>query len=83
MATIKIDDAAKQALTGVVNGIIDQFQQNALQQLIELGEKEKELHAEVGAYAAEKQIDALICIGALSQNMYDAAEKVENTTYIW
>lgn len=48
--------------------------------MFELGEKEKELHAEVGAYAAEKKIDALICIGALSQNMYDAAEKVENTT---
>lgn len=48
--------------------------------MFELGEKEKELHAEVGAYAAEKQIDALICIGALSQNMYEAAKKVENTT---
>ena len=52
MATIKIDDAAKQALTGVVNGIIDQFQQNALQQLIELGEKEIDalVASEVKAY---------------------------------
>ena len=52
MATIKIDDVAKQTLTGVVNGIIDQFQQNALQQLIELGEKEIDslVASEVKAY---------------------------------
>lgn len=52
MATIKIDDVAKQALTGVVNGIIDEFQQNALQQLIDLGEKEIDtlVEAEVKAY---------------------------------
>ena len=52
MATIKIDDVAKQALTGVVNSIIDEFQQNALQQLIDLGEKEIDalVEAEVKAY---------------------------------
>ena len=52
MATIKIDDVAKQALTGVVNGIIDQFQHNALQQLIELVEKEIDslVASEVKAY---------------------------------
>lgn len=52
METIKIDDVAKQALTGVVNGIIDEFQRNALQQLIELGEKEIDalVEAEVKAY---------------------------------
>ena len=52
MATIKIDDVAKQALTGVVNGIIDEFQQNALQQLTDLGEKEIDafVEAEVRAY---------------------------------
>lgn len=52
MATIKIDDVANQALTGVVNGIIDEFQQNALQQLIDLGEKEIDalVEAEVKAY---------------------------------
>lgn len=48
--------------------------------MFELGEKEKELHAEVGTYAAEKNIDELICIGALCQNMYEAAKDVENTT---
>lgn len=52
MATIKLDDVAKQALTSVVNGVIDQFQQNALQQLIELGEKEIDslVTAEVKVY---------------------------------
>lgn len=50
--TIKLDDVAKQALTSVVNGVIDQFQQNALQQLIELGEKEIDslVASEVKAY---------------------------------
>ena len=48
--------------------------------MFELGAKEKELHAEVGSYAAEKNIDELICIGALCQNMYEAAKNVEDTT---
>lgn len=48
--------------------------------MFELGEKEKELHAEVGSYAAEKNIDELICIGALCKNMYEAVRSVENTT---
>ena len=52
METIKINDEAKQALTGVVNGIIDEFQQNALQQLTGLGEKEIDafVESEVRAY---------------------------------
>lgn len=48
--------------------------------MFELGEKEKELHAEVGSYAAQKNIDELICIGALCQNMYEAAKNLEDTT---
>ena len=32
----------------------------------ELGDDEKQLHYEVGEYAAEKQIDAIFCAGALS-----------------
>lgn len=41
--------------------------------MFELGEKEEELHAEVGAYAQEKEIDVLICVGRLSKNMYGGA----------
>lgn len=42
--------------------------------MFELGEKEKELHAQVGAYAAEHGVDCLICAGSLSANMYSAAK---------
>lgn len=41
--------------------------------MFELGEKEKEMHGEVGAYAAEKGIDVLICVGELSGSMYENA----------
>lgn len=41
--------------------------------MFELGEREKELHEEVGKYAVEKAIDVLICVGKLSENMYKAA----------
>ena len=41
--------------------------------MFELGEKECELHGEVGAYVAEKGIDVLICVGRLSKNMYEGA----------
>ena len=41
--------------------------------MFELGEREKELHGEVGAYAAEKGIDVLICAGELSGCMYEKA----------
>lgn len=34
--------------------------------MFELGENEKQLHYEVGVHAAEKKIDLVICIGALS-----------------
>lgn len=44
--------------------------------MFELGANEKELHGEIGAYAAEKKVDVLICVGSLSKNMYDAACKV-------
>lgn len=33
----------------------------------ELGENEKQLHYEIGAYAAEKQIDTIFCSGPLSR----------------
>lgn len=41
--------------------------------MFELGEKECELHGEVGAYAIEKEIDVLICVGTLSKHMYEKA----------
>ena len=41
--------------------------------MFELGEKEKELHGQVGSYAVEKDTDVIICIGELSKHMYEAA----------
>lgn len=41
--------------------------------MFELGEQEKELHGEVGAYAIEKGIDVLLCTGKLCRNMYEQA----------
>ncbi len=40
----------------------------------ELGEKERELHARIGSYAAAKQIDRLFAVGELSKEMVQAAE---------
>lgn len=40
--------------------------------MFELGDKEKELHGEVGSYAVQKGIDVLICTGELSEFMYEA-----------
>ena len=41
----------------------------------ELGENEKELHAEVGAYAAGLKIDTLYCVGPLMENFAKAAKE--------
>lgn len=41
--------------------------------MFELGNRECELHEEVGAYAAEKGIDIIICTGTLSKHMYEGA----------
>ena len=43
--------------------------------MFELGEKERELHGQVGAYVAEKGIDCLYCAGNLSKEMYRAAKE--------
>lgn len=48
--------------------------------MFELGENEKNLHAQIGEYAVEKGIDVLICIGELSRNMYDAAKSSSEKT---
>lgn len=41
--------------------------------MFELGENGDKMHAGIGSYAAEKDIDVIICIGALSKYMYEQA----------
>lgn len=49
--------------------------------MFELGENTNEMHASVGEYAVGRA-DVLICCGALSKHMYDAAAgKMENVYY--
>ncbi len=48
--------------------------------MFELGSNENTLHYEVGAYAAEKGIDVILCIGNLSRNMYEGALAVDDST---
>ncbi len=43
--------------------------------MFELGEGSGEMHAKVGRYAAEKQIDVIICVGAEAVKMAEAAGK--------
>ena len=43
--------------------------------MFELGEHENEMHGEVGAYAAQKGIDVIVCVGKLSSHMYEAAKQ--------
>lgn len=45
--------------------------------MFELGEREEQLHGEIGAYAAERGIDVLICTGKLSEKMYQQALKTK------
>lgn len=47
----------------------------------ELGENERSLHREVGAYAAEKQIDLVFCAGELSKELAEAAKASCETHY--
>lgn len=54
----------------------------------ELGEKKEQYHAEVGAYAVEKDITALICVGDLAKAMYRGAcrskeKKLSNTIVLY
>ena len=48
--------------------------------MFELGEKEREMHSKVGAYAVEKGVDVLVCIGALAEEMYKEAQKAVSGT---
>ena len=59
-------DLMKNALTRKVAILGDMF---------ELGADESSLHGEVGRYAIDNGINLLICVGKLSQNMFDAATK--------
>lgn len=43
--------------------------------MFELGAKEKEMHYQVGEYAAKKDIDLFVCIGALAKEIASAIEK--------
>ena len=61
-------DLLKQADTRKVAILGDMF---------ELGEGQDVMHAEIGTYAVERGIDVLVCVGELSQNMYDAAIKAQ------
>jgi UDP-N-acetylmuramoyl-tripeptide--D-alanyl-D-alanine ligase len=47
--------------------------------MFELGENEKQLHREVGEYAAGRNVDLLVCVGELSQNMYEGFMSVKGT----
>lgn len=47
--------------------------------MFELGEKEEELHYQVGEYAGQKQIDIYICIGMLAKQLARGIEAVNNT----
>lgn len=49
----------------------------------ELGENEKELHYETGAYAAEKGIDVVCGIGTLSKEIVNGAQKGSSTKAFW
>ncbi len=51
--------------------------------MFELGEFGPKLHYEVGEYAAEKNIDTLVCIGEISRNMYEGAVHKKGNTKIY
>lgn len=49
----------------------------------ELGTNERQLHYEVGSYAAEKEVDVLFCVGELSREMAQGAKAVEGRTQVF
>lgn len=49
--------------------------------MFELGAGEELLHEEVGAYAATKKLDLLVCVGKLSSHMYDGAARIIEPYY--
>ena len=51
--------------------------------MFELGTQENALHREVGVYAAQKQIDVLVCVGKLCKHMYDGAMEMHSDTHCY
>jgi len=47
-----------------------------LADMLELGEKEKDYHEEVGAYLGQTSVNELYCVGPLSEYMIKAAKEV-------
>lgn len=47
--------------------------------MFELGDNEKNMHEEVGSYAAYKNTDVLICVGKLSRYMYEGAKEIKDS----
>ena len=47
--------------------------------MFELGTDSDKMHAEVGAYAAEKGVDRILCVGENSRHMYEAAVQAAGT----
>lgn len=43
--------------------------------MFELGEDEKRLHYEIGAYAASKSLDVVVAVGELGRNIYEGARQ--------
>ncbi len=60
-------------------GMADTKKIAILGDMFELGYNEKTLHKEIGAYAASKKVDILVCVGELSANMYEGAAEVINS----
>ncbi len=64
-------DLLKQADTRKVAILGDMF---------ELGSNEHKMHDEIGKYVVEADIDVLVCVGELSENMYQGAAKFKEET---
>ncbi len=50
--------------------------------MFELGNKERELHREVGSFLTGKKVDTVICVGELSKEIYEGA-KAGDAHCIW
>ncbi|MBQ8822481.1 MAG: UDP-N-acetylmuramoyl-tripeptide--D-alanyl-D-alanine ligase [Lachnospiraceae bacterium] len=51
--------------------------------MFELGEREREMHGEIGAYVVEKGIDVLLCAGELSEEMAARAGAKSSATKVY
>lgn len=54
-------------------GLSGTYRTAILGDMFELGTAEKEMHADVGAYAALSGADCILCVGTLSKHMYEGA----------